>query len=97
METRIGSCPLGSQCEEIKDNVKYLCPWYVQVRGKNPQSEEEINEWRCAIAWMPLLQIETSQQSRQTGAAVESFRNNINEQNNDLIKLSEQKLISGGR
>lgn len=85
METKIGSCPLGSECESIKDNVKTLCPWYVQVRGKHPQSNEELDEWRCAITWMPLLQIETSQQSRQTGAAVESFRNKMVEQNQNVL------------
>lgn len=85
METRTGPCPLGSQCEEIKDNIKYVCPWYVKVRGKHPQSDEELDECRCAITWMPLLQIETSQQSRQTGAAVESFRNKMVEQNNKML------------
>ena len=30
---------------------------------------------RCRISWVPTLLIENSQQQRQTGAAVESFRN----------------------
>jgi len=85
METRTADCPLGSECEEIKDGVKYLCPWYVKVRGKHPPSEEEIDDWRCAIAWTPLLLIENSQQQRQTGAAVESFRNEMVKQNASLI------------
>ena len=84
METRVGACPLGSECETIKDGIKYVCPWYVTVRGKHPQSNEDLDEQRCAIAWMPLLQIETSQQSRQTGAAVESFRNKMVEQNTSI-------------
>ena len=29
----------------------------------------------CAVTWLPMLMIENSQQQRQTGAAVESFRN----------------------
>jgi hypothetical protein len=45
--------------------------------GKNPQTEEIIDEWRCAIALLPMLLIENSQMSRQTSAAVESFRNNL--------------------
>ena len=85
METKIAPCPLGSECESIKDGVKYLCPWYIQIRGKHPQSEEEVDDWRCAISWTPLLLIENSQQQRQTGAAVESFRNEMVNQNNMLL------------
>ncbi len=29
------------------------------------------------MAWLPVLLIENAQQSRQTGAAVESFRNEV--------------------
>lgn len=71
------SCPLGSKCE-VRDegnNVEERCRWYVQVRGMNPQSGEEMDRWDCAIALMPVLQIETSQNTRQAQAAVESVRN----------------------
>lgn len=69
------TCPLGSQCE-IRDGDKHeRCAWYTKVVGKNPQSEEMIDEWRCAIAWMPVMQIEHSLFERQTGAAVEQVRN----------------------
>jgi len=87
METKVAPCPLGAECETIKEGIKYVCPWYVMIRGKNPQSEEEIDEWRCAIAWMPMLTIENSQQQRQTGAAVESFRNETVKQNDKLLSV----------
>ena len=41
----------------------------------SPQTGQEIDEWGCAVNWIPTLLIENSQQQRQTGAAVESFRN----------------------
>ena len=63
-------CPLiGEECMKLK------CEWFTQVRGTNPQSGEEVDEWGCAVTWMPMLLIENSQMQRQTGAAVESFRN----------------------
>ena len=51
------------------------CPKWIQVQGAHPQTGEQINDWRCADAWLPMLMIENSQQQRSTGAAVESFRN----------------------
>ena len=63
-------CPLiGEDCLGLK------CAWFTHVRGNHPQTGADIDEWSCAITWMPILLIENSQQQRQTGAAVESFRN----------------------
>ena len=66
-------CPLHSfePCKQLD------CAWFTQVRGTNPNTGKEVDEWACAIAWMPILMIENSQQQRQTGAAVESFRNEM--------------------
>lgn len=69
------TCPLGSECEEIKDNKIHRCVWYTPVRGTNPNTGEEVDEWSCAISWLPTLQIETSQTQRGVSSALESFRN----------------------
>ena len=82
---------------EVKDNCplngfesckKFDCAWFVQIRGTNPNTGEEVDDWGCAMAWMPMLLIENAQQSRQTGAAVESFRNEMvksNDLNRDIL------------
>ena len=67
-------CPLHKQdCSE----VCHKCPWWTQVRGKSPQSGEEIDDWQCAISIMPMLSIETSRNVRGNQAATESMRNEI--------------------
>lgn len=68
-------CPLGSKCEEAKEGKVLRCAWYTQLAGKDPQSEEIVNEWRCAMAWMPTMMVENAQQVRGMTAATESFRN----------------------
>ena len=63
-------CPLiGEECMKLK------CEWFTEIRGTNPQTGKEVDEWGCAVTWLPMLLVENSQQQRQTGAAVESFRN----------------------
>lgn len=65
-------------CPLIKDECKKLgCSWFTQLRGANPQTGEVVDEWGCAVTWLPMLLIENSQMQRQTGAAVESFRNEM--------------------
>lgn len=67
------NCPLNgfNPCKELE------CAWFIKIVGKNPQTGLDIDEWGCSIAWMPILMVENSQQQRQTGAAVESFRNEM--------------------
>jgi hypothetical protein len=47
----------------------------------------QVDEFQCAIAWMPMLLIENSGQQRQTGAAVESFRNEMVKSNETSQKV----------
>lgn len=74
MEVKI-TCPLGSQCEEIKDNQMHRCAWYTKLVGVDPNTGKDVDDWACAIAWMPTLQVEMSQTNRGQTAALESFRN----------------------
>lgn len=70
-------------CPLIKEDCKGLgCSWFTQLRGTNPNTGEPVDEWGCAVTWLPMLLIENSQMQRQTGAAVESFRN-------EMIKANE--------
>ena len=85
------TCPLGSTCEEVKDGKIHRCMWYTKVVGKNPQTEEQIDEWKCAIAWMPILQIETSQTNRGQTHALQSFRNETVKRQTVFNALVEQR------
>jgi len=67
--------------------VEHKCQLWVQLMGNNPNTGEPINRWACADSWLPMLMIENSQQQRQTGAAVESFRNEMVRLNGVQIKL----------
>lgn len=78
------NCPLNNfePCKQMD------CAWFIKVCGKNPNTGEDLEDWGCSMAWLPVLMIENSQQQRQTGAAVESFRN-------EMVKANEvgQKVL----
>lgn len=68
----------GKFCPLIKkDCIGLQCSWFILVRGTHPQNGQEVDEWACAVAWQPLLQINTAQQVRQGAAATESLRNEL--------------------
>lgn len=81
----------GNFCPLIQADCKGIqCSWFTQVRGTNPNTGTDVDEWGCAVTWMPVLLIENAQQSRQSGAAIESFRN-------EMVKaqqISQQVLLA---
>lgn len=80
------NCPLDNfnPCRQLE------CAWFLKIRGSNPNTGEDIDDWGCSMAWLPILTIENSQMQRQTGAAVESFRNEMVKAN----EVSQQVLIA---
>lgn len=80
------NCPLNKfePCKELD------CAWFIKIRGSNPNTGEELEDWGCAMSWLPILLIENSQQQRSTGAAVESFRNEMVRAN----ETSQQILLA---
>ena len=78
----------GSFCPLIKkDCIELKCAWFTQLRGHTPNTGEEIDDWGCAVGWLPVLLVENSQQQRSTGAAVESFRNEMVKANESSHKV----------
>lgn len=86
------NCPLDGfkPCRQLD------CAWFMKVRGSNPNTGEEIDDYGCSIAWLPVLMVENSQQQRQTGAAVESFRNEMvkaNDVSQQVLRATIQHAV----
>lgn len=80
------ACPLnGKLCidgsredfPETKVGNKVKCRWWQHVAGKDPQTEKILDNFDCAIAWIPVIAIEGAQMSRQTAASVDKVANEI--------------------
>lgn len=100
MSEKIMLCPMmQSECVKdgaIRNGVLVGCKFWVQIQGKHPQSGETLNHHDCAITWMPILVIENSKTNRETGAAVESFRNQVMDANTQMGSLFAAGAVSLG-
>ena len=93
-------CPatgFAKTCHSIV--TKCTCPKFVNVRGRDPQTGIDHDRWGCVDGFLPLLLIENAQMSRQTGAAVESFRNEVVKEREEAVRtfselLGSRKLLS---
>ena len=88
----------GTYCPLLKKEcIGTKCAWFTRVQGYDTNTGKEVDEYQCAIAWMPMLMVENSGQQRQTGVAVESFRNEMVKANENSIKIlaetSKQNLL----
>lgn len=63
-------CPLLK-----KACIEHACRWYIHLIGSSPQSDKPLDEWGCAVEWLPVLLIENAKETRQAAAAIESTRN----------------------
>jgi hypothetical protein len=90
------NCPLDGfkPCRQLE------CAWFLKIRGHNPNTGEDIDDWGCSIPWIPILTIENSQQQRHTGAAIESFRNEMvkaNQSSLEVLAASTGVQLIGGK
>jgi hypothetical protein len=82
----------GTYCPLIKEDcIQFKCKFFQKIQGSDPQTGNPVDEYDCAFLWNNILLIENSQQQRQTGAAVESFRNEMTTQNDKLLKHYKPK------
>ena len=83
------NCPINKfqPCRELE------CAWFMKVSGNNPNTGSEVEDWGCAMSWLPIFTIENSQQQRQTSAAVESFHEEMIKAND----ITQQILLTNTR
>lgn len=79
------NCPI----DKMNPCKKLDCAWFMKVKGIDPNNGGEIDNWGCSMSWIPSFVIENSQQQKQTGVAIESFRveiSNTNQSNTEFLK-----------
>jgi len=65
-----------------------------KVAGYDTNTGKDVENWECAVSWLPMLLIENAGQQRQTGAAVESFRNEVVKANENANALSSRPTLA---
>jgi len=77
------NCPLNNfePCKQLD------CAWFIEIHGTHPNTGEPLKDWGCAMSMMPMMLIENARQQHSTGAAIESFRNEMVRANETTLKL----------
>lgn len=95
-------CPATGFAKSCRSIVsKVICPKYVHIRGKDPQTGQEVDKFGCVDNFLPMLLLENAQMSRQTAASINGFRNEVmkageaaaQERQEMLAQLTRPKLV----
>lgn len=90
-------CPATGFAKSCRDVLHECdCPKFVSIKGVDPQTGAVVDKHGCVDSFLPLLLIENAQMSRQTGAAVEDFRNHVVKANNEAVEERRQAVASIG-
>jgi hypothetical protein len=61
MEEQIPRAKSGRICPLMQKDASeccHNCMLWTKVTGKHPQTDEMVNHYHCALAWMPMLQVD---------------------------------------
>ena len=94
-ESKEPTCPrLRGPCIEKK------CKFWTHLYGKNPQSDQTLDKFGCAIEFIPILLVENAQMIRQAAASTDKVANQVNASNMILekarIDASDRRLLTNG-
>ena len=91
------TCPLGSKCQEVRDNKVYRCGWFIKLVGRDPSTGKEHDEWGCSIAFQSVLSVEIARTNTGQTRALESFRNevvkaNSNQEAREIAHMKQRQI-----
>lgn len=82
----------GQHCPFIRKNCnKHECVLYVHLLGMNPQTGQPTEEWKCSLAFLPILMVENSNMIRQGTASTDKVATQLQKSRAEFIgALSEE-------
>ena len=78
-------CPLH---KKAMSKVCHTCPMWISVRGKNPQTGEDIDDWNCALAWSAILSVQTAKEAHMVSCEVNAMRNETKKAHDEHLTMA---------
>lgn len=78
----------GMKSGMFKKGPNPHCRFWIKLTGKHPQEDKFIDEYDCAIAWLPTLMVEQCKIENSTGQAIESMRNRTSDVAGALTQMT---------
>lgn len=86
-----------------ENGVMKHCSNYINVAGRDPQTGEAVDDWRCADTWTPILLVQNAMLMQSVRQATESFRDEMIKSNQAigqaviLSNPNNMRLVNGAQ
>jgi hypothetical protein len=89
---------MKKQCPLIKaECLEHGCEFYIHLVGSNPQTGLPTDEWKCAVAWLPILLVENANMTRQATASTDKVASEVRNHHATFFKAlslpRQQRLL----
>ena len=55
--------------------IKHDCEFYTHLQGMNPQTGQPMDQFGCAVSWLPVLMVENAGEARKVAAEINKHTN----------------------
>lgn len=85
----------GEWCPLIrKDCVQFKCKFWTKLVGDHPQiAGQKIDEYDCAVKWIPMLMIENTKEAIGVTSSINSFRNQMVLGQNAVLQTAVKERV----
>lgn len=70
------TCPYTAHKKSCR-SLAMNCPKFIRIQGMNANTGQDVDQYGCADAWLPLIMMDVAKRTNEAGAAIESFRNEM--------------------
>ena len=78
---------------ESETGERTTCAFFLQLAGTNPQTGESVNDPGCAIAFMPIIQLEGNLHMRQAVASTDKVATHLGNRRRELANAIEAARV----
>lgn len=71
--------------------IEHRCQFFTNLVGTHPNTGEQVNEWGCAIAWLPVLLVENASKIRQATASIDKTATEVSKQHASLLGMASDE------
>ena len=65
-------CPLH---RKAMAKVCHTCPMWMAIKGKHPQTGEDLDDWNCALVWGPIIAVQQTKEAHTVSRELNIMRN----------------------
>jgi len=68
--------------------VCHTCDSWTHLQGRNPNTGEIIDDWKCADSWIPVLLLEIAQKAHGVSAEIGSLRGEMGKAHEEAMSAA---------